>query len=90
MSPPAGKHFSNINLSDLSIVGTCDILVYRMHHKTCYPHDWLIQTYYQSASSHVTETTFLTPKCFSVENFIIVLLNTLIPIIVIVQLPKIT
>ena len=24
----AGKHFSNTNLSDLSIVGTCDIFVY--------------------------------------------------------------
>ena len=28
----AGKHFSNTNLSDLSIVGTCDIFVYRKHH----------------------------------------------------------
>ena len=27
------KHFSNTNLSDLSIVGTCDIFVYRMHHQ---------------------------------------------------------
>ena len=29
----AGKHFSNTNLSDLSIVGTCDIIVYRMLHQ---------------------------------------------------------
>ena len=45
-------------------------------------HDWSIQTCYQSASSHVTETTFLTQKCFSVENLIIVSLNIVIPIIV--------
>ena len=28
----ARKHFSNTNLSDLSIVGTCDIFVYRMRY----------------------------------------------------------
>ena len=39
---------------------------------------------YQSASSRVTETKFLTQKCFSVESLIIVLLNTVILIIVIV------
>ena len=27
------KHFSNTDLSDLSIVGTCDIFVYQMRHK---------------------------------------------------------
>ena len=48
-----GKQFSNTNLSDLSIVGTCDIFVT----KSCDPPDWLIQTCYQSASSGVTETT---------------------------------
>ena len=53
------------------------------------PPDWLIQTCYQSASSRVTETTFLTQICFSVENQIIVSLNTVIPIIVIVRLPKV-
>ena len=52
--------------------------------KSCYPPDWLIQTCYQSASSRVTENTFLTQKCFSVENLIIVSLNTVLPIIVIV------
>ena len=51
--------------------------------KSCDPPDWLIQTCYQSATSHVTETTFLTQICFIVENFIVVLLNTVIPIIVI-------
>ena len=30
----AGKHFLNTNLSVLSIVGTCDIFVYRMGHQT--------------------------------------------------------
>ena len=29
----AGKHFSITNRSDLSIVGTCDISVYRMRHQ---------------------------------------------------------
>ena len=36
---------------------------------------WCDQTCYQSASSRATETTFLTRKCFSVENLIIVSLN---------------
>ena len=49
--------------------------------KSCDPLDWLILTCYQSASACVTETTFLTQKCFSVENLIIVSLNTVIPII---------
>ena len=53
-------------------------------------HDLLIQTCYQSASSRVTETTFFYQKCFSVENLIIVSLNTAIPIIVIVKLTKFT
>ena len=44
--------------------------------KSCDSPDWLIQTCHQSASSRVTETTFLTQKCFSVENLIIVSLNT--------------
>ena len=52
--------------------------------KSCDSHDWLVQTCYQSASSRVTETKFLTQKCFSVENLINVSLNTVIPIIVIV------
>ena len=59
---PAGKHFSNTNLSDLSIVGTCDILFIDSVIKSCELPDWLIQTCYQSASSRVTETTFLTQK----------------------------
>ena len=28
-----GKHLSNTDLSDFSIVGTCDIFVYQMRHK---------------------------------------------------------
>ena len=51
--------------------------------KSSGPPDWLIQTY-QSASSRITKTTFLTQKCFSVENRIIVSLNIEISIIVIV------
>ena len=61
--------------------------------KLCDPADWLIQTCYQSASSHITETTFFTwpcskcfQKCFSEENLIMLSLNTVMPIIVIVQL----
>ena len=52
--------------------------------KSCDSTDWLVHTCYQSASSRVTEAKFLTQKCFSVENLIIALLITVIPIIVIV------
>ena len=59
--------------------------------KSCDPPDWLIQTCYQSASSRVTETVFLTwpcekyfKNCFNVDNLIIVSLSTVIPIIDIV------
>ena len=52
--------------------------------KSCNSPDWLVHTCYQSASSRVTEAKFLAQKCFSVENLIIVSLNTVIPIIVIV------
>ena len=44
--------------------------------------DWLVHTCYQSASSRVTETKFLIQKCFSVENLIIVSLNTVVPFLV--------
>ena len=74
----AGKHLSN-----LSIVGTRDIFVDSVI-KSCDSPDCLVYTCYQSASSLVTETNFLTQKCFSVENLIIVSLNTVIPIIFIV------
>ena len=80
----AGKHLSNTNLSDLSIVGTRDIFVYHRVIKSCDSPDCLVHTCYQSASSRVIETKFLTQKCFNVENLIIVTLNTVIPIIVIV------
>ena len=63
----------------------------------CDPPDWLIQTCYQSTSSRVTETAIWTwtrgkcfQKCFSVENHIIVSLNTVILTIVIVKLRKVT
>ena len=52
--------------------------------KSCDLPDWLVHTCYQSASSRVTDAKFFTKKCFSVENLIIVSLNTVIPIIVIV------
>ena len=42
-------------LSDLSIVGTCDILVYQCVTKSCDLPDCLIQSCYQYASSNVTE-----------------------------------
>ena len=51
--------------------------------KSCDSPDWLVHTCYRSASSRVTEAKFLTQKCFSVENLIIVSLNTVISIIVI-------
>ena len=35
---------------------------------SCDSPNWLIQSCYQSASSCVTETTFLTKKCFSVKE----------------------
>ena len=50
--------------------------------KSCDSPNWLVHTCYPSAASRVTETKFLTQKCFSVENCIIVSLNTVIPIIV--------
>ena len=59
-------------LCDLSIVDACVYLFTECVTKSCDPPDRLVQTCYQSASSRVTETTFLTQKCFSVENFIIV------------------
>ena len=65
----AGKHFSNTNLSDLSIV---TYTFTECVTKSCDPPNWLIQTCYQSALSRAIETTFLTQKCFSVENLIIV------------------
>ena len=82
----AGKHLSNTNLSDLSIVGLRDILILFIDSviKSCDSPDWLVHTCYQSASSHVTEAKCLTQKCFCVENLIIVSRNTVIPIIVIV------
>ena len=59
--------------------------------KSCDSPDWLIQTCYCASSSRFTEIIFLTwPSdtcfkiCLSAENIIIVLLNTVIPITVIV------
>ena len=80
----AGKHLSKTNLSDLSIVGTRDIFVYRQRHqiKSCDSPDRSIPTCYQSASSRVTRNHFFTQKCFSVENIIIVSLTIVIPITV--------
>ena len=65
--------------------------------KLCDLSVWLIQICNQSASSRVTETAFCSwpcvkcfRNCFSVENLIILSLNDVIPIIVIVQLQKVT
>ena len=56
--------------------------------KSCDSPDWLIQSCYQSASTHVTETASINwpcaeclQKCFSAEIIIILSLNTVIPII---------
>ena len=46
---------SSTDLSDLSIVGTCDILVYQMHGKVMGFVRLVDSTLLQSASSHVTE-----------------------------------
>ena len=61
--------------------------------KSCGLPDRLIPVRYQSASSNVTETASFgkcLKKCFSIGNIIIVSLNIEIPIIIIVQLPKVT
>ena len=42
---------------------TCGMRVYQMRHKSCDSPDWLIQSCYQSASSHVTETASMTWPC---------------------------
>ena len=79
------------DLSDLSIVGACDILVYDSFIKSCDSPYWLIQTGYPSTSSRFTENHFfdlamwdMFQNMFKCRNLIIVSLNTVIPIIAIV------
>ena len=80
LSSPGILFFSKTNLSDLSIVGTCELFVYRMRHQIiCSIRLVDSKNCYRSASSHVTETTFLTHNVL-----VIVSLNTVIPISVIV------
>ena len=68
---------SHTDLSDLSIVGTCDILVIPNASRS----HWLIQSCYQSASSRVTERAMckMFQKYLSEENSIILSPNTVIP-----------
>ena len=65
--------------------------------KSCDAPDRLIQSCYQSVSLRATETASMTwscakcfQKCSTVENIIILSLNTVIPIIVMVWLSKVT
>ena len=69
------EHFSNTDLSDFSIVGTCDIMFTKCVTKSCDMPDWSIQSCCQSASLHYTETTFSTwpfgvAVCLLGSNFI--------------------
>ena len=92
-----GSILSNTDLSDLSTVGTCDILVTKCVTESCDSPDWLIQYCLSSASSRVTETVSMKmpcrecfQKCFSANNMISLWLNTVIPIIVMIWLPNMT
>ena len=65
--------------------------------ESCDSPDWLIQYCLSSASSHVTETVSMKmpcgecfQKCFSAYNMISLWLITVIPIIVMIWLPKMT
>ena len=65
--------------------------------ESCDSLDWLIQYCLSSASSRVTETASMKmpcgecyQKCFSAYNMINIWLNTVIPIIVMICLPKMT
>ena len=65
--------------------------------ESCDPLDWLIQYYLSSASSRVTETVSMKmpcgecfQKCFSAYDMISLWLNTVLPIIVMIWLPKMT
>ena len=80
---------------DLSTVGTCDIFVNTCVTESCDSPDWTIQYYLSSPSSRVTETVSMKmpcgecfQKCFSAYNMISLWLNTVIPIIVMIWLPK--
>ena len=92
-----GSILSNTDLSNLSTSGTCDIFTYKCVTESCDWPDWLIQYCLSSASSHVTETVSMKrpcgecfQKCFSPYNMISLWLNTVIPIIVMIWLPKMT
>ena len=89
-----GSILSNTDLSDLSTVGTCDIFVHQMRHS---PVICPIKYCLSSASSRVTETVSMKmpcgecfQKCLSAYNMISLWLNTVIPIIVMIWLPKMT
>ena len=82
------EDISNTELSDLR---NATYLFTECVTKSCDSPDWLIQTCCQSASSRVTEMAYFTwscskcfQKCFSIENRIILSLNTVTPITFIV------
>ena len=71
---------SNTDVSDLSIVGTCDILVYQKHHKVML-YTRLVDLVLYQLCHHVSLK--------NVDNIIILSLNTIIPTIVMVWLSKV-
>ena len=82
------EHFQY--LSGLRIVGTCDILVYRMRHQIMWS-AWLVASKMLSIcviTRHLNLSLLenVSKNVLESKNLIIVSLNTLIPIIVIVQL----
>ena len=88
---------SHTDLSDMSIVGTCDILVYKSHHQVM----WFVQLVDSILLSIYVVTCHWNhfydlamcknfQNCFSEENIIILSLNTVMPIIVMVWLSKMT
>ena len=92
-----GSILSNTDLSDLSTVGTCDIFVYQTRHR--------VMWFARLADSILFIKRIITchwngymkmpcgecfQKCFSAYNIISLWLNTVISIIVMIWLPKMT
>ena len=92
-----GSIWSNTDLSDLSTVGTCDMFVYQMCHRVM----WFAQLanlilfikrvitcHWNDFFENAMRIMF--SKMFSACNMISLWLNTVIPIIVMIWLPKMT
>ena len=86
---------SHTDLSELSIVGTWDIPVYQMRHKVIWFAGLVdsillsicaIMCHWKASMTWLCAKYF--QKCFSVENIIMLSLNTVIPIIVMVWQSK--